>query len=122
MCLPACLSVCVHPYLMRHWVKLAVELSQGDGLWVDNPVLGLVLLHLSPLIEEGEALGEDLNHLALPGKRSPNQHEAMAHNHHLVGLDEFLEEELGQLEVVLRAHLQEGKAGVWTEGRRCFRP
>ena len=57
-------------------------------------------------MEEGEALGEHLNHLALPSKGAANQHEAVTDYHHLVGLDQFLEKELSQLEVALLTHLQ----------------
>ena len=55
------------------------------------------------------------------GERSSHKHKTVTHDHHLVGLDQLLEEEIRQLEVVLGTDLRKGttsEAHTIGKGRR----
>ena len=72
--------------LVGSWVELAVELTHGDGLWVDDEVLHTPLIHQVSQFEVTECVSEDLVRHRLTPHRLANDHETVAHKDHLVHL------------------------------------
>ena len=68
-------------YLVRDRVKLAVQLTHGDGLGVDGLVLDGLELPVALLVEERHALTQGVQHLSFPPVRLADHHEADRGDH-----------------------------------------
>ena len=84
------LSECVGQHavcpLVGDGVKAAVQLSHGDGLWVDDAVDRLELWVELGRAQVREAVCEDLPRLSLPAQRVTHHHQAVTHQDHLINL------------------------------------
>ena len=91
--------------LVRHRIELTVQLAHRHRLRVDDLVADAVLLAHAALTHERERAAQHLEHLRLAAERIADEHEAVAHDHHLVHLRELLDEKVARLQVALRAYL-----------------
>ncbi len=80
---------------MGHDVKLAVQLSHGDGLWVQD--VGVRRFEGRPrggrdALEQRARALQHLVHLGLPGPGGTDEHQAVSHHRRLVQLDALVDE------------------------------
>lgn len=89
---------------MGHGIKLSKQLTHGNGFGVyypgDNPLIFLFTL----IAQHSHSTLQSLKHLGLATKRLTHKHEAMAHNHHLISLDNFLLEKVHKLQIFLKSY------------------
>ena len=101
--------------LMADWIELAVQPARRDRLWVQarrrdlEPLFEERGLAEVLLVEEGEGLGEGAVCARLARKGQADDHEAMAHEEHLVHLEHLGDERVDGLEPLL---LDDGEDGA----------